>query len=83
MLVQISSIRTEKLLRYKAVLPASVLLNSSEFIYLLSQREAHVKHVAGSAAGSGGAAEARSLPEVPRGLRSGTGDELIEYNNTI
>ena len=75
MLVQISSIRTEKLLRYKAVLPASVLLNSSEFIYLLSQREAHVTHVAGSAAGSGGAAEARSLPEVPRGLRSGTGDE--------
>ena len=70
MLVQTSSIRTEKLLRYKAVLPAS-----SELTYLLSQREAHVKHVAGSAAGSGGAAEARSLPEVPRGLRSGTGDE--------
>ena len=52
-----------------------MLLNSSECTYLLSQREAHVTHVAGSAAGSGGAAEARSLPEVPRGLRSGTGDE--------
>ena len=54
-----------------------MLLNSSECTYLLSQREAHVTHVAvaGSAAGSGGAAEARSLPEVPRGFRSGTGDE--------
>ena len=77
MVVQTSTIRTEKLLRYKAVLPAFVLLNSSECTYLLSQREAHVTHVAvaGSAAGSGGAAEARSLPEVPRGFRSGTGDE--------